>query len=335
MVVEFLHKTDAGSNKPEKYAVQLTSSAYWYTRPSGFKVTILKPKIDRISITCPVGSVGDQEVIRKKLKALAEDIDTPGLTKWQKMKGWGAGKYARSYGLSVGKGTQVLIQCTAGKTDTAFLRFEFNPDHIGSKGVAVFKETLPEITGGIVSYGDLAKTGRVTRVDVAVDLINVDIEDLLIGVKKPGKKMSYFGIGGKIETAYQNTTRTIYIYDKRQKQIDDGVAPKYGSTPHTRVEIRTSTTKSILQLPKLMNHLKKVSLIDIEAPDPPEEPHHWNQFQDACRYRGLDGALNQLPDDVRAKYEEAIDAVSGELWRPDKLWSHWPETVQKSGLLEP
>ena len=132
--------------------------------------------------------------------------------KWQKMKGWGAGKYARSYGLSVGKGKQVLIQCTAGKTDTAFLRFEFNPDHIGPEGVAVFKETLPEIMDGKVSYGDFAKTSRVTRIDVAVDLINVDIEDLLIGVKKPGKKVSYFGIGGKIETAYQNTARTIYMW---------------------------------------------------------------------------------------------------------------------------
>ena len=73
--------------------------------------------------------------------------------------------------------------------------------------------------------------------------------------------------------------------------------------------------------------------LDIEAATPPEELHHWKLFQDACRYRGLAGALALLPADIRAAYEAAISDASATLWRPDDLWKTWPEALNTSGLL--
>ena len=341
MVVKFKSTADTGSNKPGSYAVQLTAQAYSYTRPTKFQVAVMRPKVDRIAVTYPVTSQEDRTAIRDHFKGLADDPGATHVCKWSKMKRWGSVKYARSYGLYVGQGERVLVQCTAENVDVAFLRMEFNPARIGSDGVAQFWSTLAEVTGGKVKHEDVAACGRVTRLDIAVDLINIDLEDLLVGTPKPGVTMGYFGLTGKAETKYLNVNKrgsNLYVYDRRErlrKLQEEGIGdgPEYGDAKHTRVEVRTRADKPITSLGGLQNRLKRVDLIDIEAAEPPEKQHHWRLFQDSCRYRGLAAALAQLPVDVRKQYTAAIDAVSGELWQPEMLWSLWPETIHESGLL--
>ena len=332
---------NTGANKPHDSLVQLIAQAYWYVRPTKYRVEVLKPVIDRLAVTYPVPSVADQASIRDRLASLASDPSDPTVAKWEKQKKWGAVKYARSYDLMVGNDQRVLIQCTAGKSKVAFLRFEFNPNRIGPEGVARFRELLPEITGGKVNYEQLANAGKVTRIDIAVDLINIDMEDLLVTTPKPGVTMGYFGVTGKTETKYLNINKkgsNLYVYDRREHlrklhQQGVGSGPEYGDTKHTRVEVRTKADKPIVSLPGLQNRLTGIDLIDIEAAEPPEQEHHWRLFQDSCRYRGLGGALELLPGDVREDYEAAIKAVSGELWQPERLWGLWADAVEKSGLL--
>lgn len=337
MVVKIAQKSDVGSNKTQNHAVAINCIGYWYKRPNKYKATITKPKIDKLAITLHIHDEY-RKVIYQQLWDMVKDKDCPEYI--NSKAGYSGSSY---YGTSVCwvdpvSKSKVLIQCKPtkkAKKNTPYLRLELNPDQLGPKGLSAFKDQFLMITLGNASWQTLIDEGCITRLDVAVDLINVDVEDLLVAAKKPGKKLSYFGIGGKIETAYQNTTNTVYVYDKKQKQLDAGLEPEYGNTPHTRVEIRTRTTKGISGLPKLMNHLKKVSIVDIEAPDPPESAHSWAQFQDACRYKGLDGALNTFPEELRSQYKAAIDAVEREIWKPKDLWGLWPETVAKSGLLEP
>ena len=180
-----------------------------------------------------------------------------------------------------------------------------------------------------------------TRLDIAVDLVNIDLEDLLVSTPKLTVSMGYFGLTGKDETKYLNVNKkgsNLYVYDRRThlgklEEMGVGDGPEYGAAKHTRVEVRTKADKPITSLPGLKNRLKRIDLIDIEAAEPPEQEHHWRLFQDSCRYRGLGGALGLLPDDVRDEYEIAIKAVAGELWQLERLWVLWPEAVVKSGLL--
>ena len=341
MVVKLKSEADTGSNKPHDFLVQISAQAYSYVRPTKYRVEVLKPVIDRLAVTFPVPSVVDQASIRDRLDSLANDPRDPTVGKWGKQKGGGAGKYARSYGLIVGKCERVLVQCAAGKANVAFLRFEFNPVRIGPEGVSRFRDLLPEITSEKVTYEQLANAGNVTRIDIAVDLVNIDLEDLLVSTPKPGVTMGYFGLTGKAETKYLNVNKkgsNLYVYDRRERlrnlhEQGVGDGPEYGDAKHTRVEVRTEPGKPITALPGLLNRLKRIDLIDIEAAEPPEEQHHWRLFQDSCRYRGLAGALNLMPDELRGQYQAAIDAASGDLWQPKKLWSFWPETIAKCGLL--
>lgn len=337
MVVKYIHKSDVGSNKTQKYTVAVNCTAYWYDRPNAYTVTATNPKIDCISITLHVHDE-HRGAISQALWDLVKDTDHPEYIN-SKAHYKGSSYYKTSV-CWVDKKTQskVLIQCQPSKNakkNTPYLRVEFNPDQLGAKGLARFKEQVPVTLYGNGTWQTVINEGTITRLDIAVDLVNVDVEDLLVATKKPGKKLSYFGVEGKIETAYQNTSNTIYIYDKKQALLDSDLTPEYGDAPHTRVEIRTKTTKGIAGLPTLLNHLDKVSLVDIEAPSPPEEQHHWTMFQNACRYKGLDGALNDLPEEVRSQYKAALEAVEGEVWQPKKLWGKWAKTVERSGLQEP
>ena len=111
MVVKLTNPADTGSNKHDDYAVQLTAQAYSYLRPTNFRVAVLRPKIDRLAVTLPVLSVADQMQIRGRLESLSSDPNDPTVETWGKQKSWGSIKYARSYGLNLGKGGRVLVQC--------------------------------------------------------------------------------------------------------------------------------------------------------------------------------------------------------------------------------
>ncbi len=145
MVVTLQHKADTGSNQPANVYLQLTAQAYSYNRPGGFVVSVLKPKIDRLSITFDIQGELTRKKVRDRLQTLALN-NSPVVTLWQKEKGWGASKYYRSYAVSVGAKNTVLVQHTSLNANHRFLRFEFNP----SKSLAG-KESFIFIT--LLVYG--------------------------------------------------------------------------------------------------------------------------------------------------------------------------------------
>lgn len=340
MPVIFEHKADTGSNKPDKYGVQLTAKAYWYQRPTGYTVTVMKPIIDRISLTYPVSDPAIRKVIRKHLKEWAKAQD-PMISHWAKTPKWGSSKYAHSFAINCKPGTKLLVQLAKEGTNAGFLRVEFNPSALGPLGVQSFRDLIPDLTCNAFTYNDLALGCRVTRIDVAVDLVNIEPEDLLIKASKPGVKMAYFGLSGDLETSYLNVTKKgskLYVYDrktllKKQQQEGQGKGSPYGEAEYTRVEVRLTPEKPITKLASMHNPLTKLDLIDIEAPVPPESEHHWRLFQDSCRYRGLENALDLLPTGTREAYLAAVQAAQGQVWRPNTLWGHWSDALLKSAVM--
>jgi hypothetical protein len=126
----------------------------------------------------------------------------------------------------------------------------------------------------------------VTRVDIAVDLVNIDIEDLLITTSKPGATSGYFGVTGKAESKYLNVNKkgsNLYVYDRRRllekMQAEGGEPSEFGGAKYTRVEVRTEVNQPIAAMPNMSNRLLKLDLFDIEAAIPPEQVHHGSYFR--------------------------------------------------------
>lgn len=325
----------------QHHKLQTSAIAYFYTRPNGFVVTVSRPIIDGLAFTIPVPESLETDVL-KKLDALATGnggiaSKVSVATKTNKK---GSTKYLRSYE-AVFAQTNVLVQAKPQSKTGNFLRVEMNPDVLQVPELKLVWELLAVVSDSQISEEVIAEEAKITRMDVAVDMLNIDPEDILVDHKFTGKTNAYFGSGGKIETVYLNKKTkgsTTYLYDKKVqaqdtgKSLDAGVN-KYGEAKYTRLECRVQTQKPFKKLASLKNPLTKVELADMDGCDAPGKPHVWALFQDACRYRGLVGALELLPAKEREEFHEVIKKSSDLLWRPDDIWVFWKNSLEINGLL--
>ncbi len=332
------------TGKPQSgqhHKLQTSAIAYFYTRPNGFVVTVSRPIIDGLAITIPVPESLEAHVL-KKLDALATGNGgiASKVSVATKANKKGSTKYLRSYEVAFAQ-TNVLVQAKPQSKTNNFLRVEMNPDVLQVPELKLVWELLAAVSDSQISEEVIAEEAKITRMDVAVDMLNIDPEDILIDHKFSGKTNAYFGNGGKIETVYLNKKSkgsTTYLYDKKVqaqdtgKSLDAGVN-KYGEAKYTRFECRVQTQKPFKKLASLKNPLTKVDLADMDGCDAPGKPHVWALFQDACRYRGLVGALELLPAKEREEFHEVIKKSSDLLWRPDDIWVFWKNSLETNGLL--
>lgn len=328
--------TSAPSNKP-----QVTLIAYGFEE--GF--TALIPKIDKITFTYDI-PVADREPVLANLFGLADGGPLKDLGSF------GGHRYQKRFALThPGTGEKVIFEAAPkppkdkSKKLPAFTRFEFNPARLGAAGVEFLRDQLVQVFFEWHPWSAIAVNCKVTRLDIAVDLVGVRTADLIIeqvvqhAKAKPGKKWCYFSPSGVLETANLGFKKgqpvPIIIYDKAQELTDKGGTPIYGGAAHARVERRMQPNRSIASLAKMKNPLMGVVIIDPTKPIiPPETPHAWTFFLDSCRMRGRKAALSLLSaQDIPAAYVEALKTADRHVWRPGKLWTKWPEALKKSGLL--
>ena len=83
---------------------------------------MLKPKLDRLSLTLAVHENAVRSTIRNHLSQLAGK-DGSTITPWKKASDWGSQKHDRSYSLIVTPSGAVLVQCAPINSPVSLLRF--------------------------------------------------------------------------------------------------------------------------------------------------------------------------------------------------------------------
>src|SRR5208283_4759863 len=97
------------------------------------------------------------------------------------------------------------------------------------------------------SWADIAASAKVSRMDIAVDIVNLPIDQMVITSGKSGKSHCYYSASGMLETAYLEITsddksaRT-KLYNKGKHLEAQKREQKYGGLPHTRIEVRVDET---------------------------------------------------------------------------------------------
>jgi len=341
MSVTFITKI-SGYTSSNKYTVTKDHYpfAYSYNLHEIGKVLVLEPLIDKVSITVPV--------LDPKIRAKVHG----NLNKAEK---WRFGKdFKKAFGPRIRSryrfainvkllgGEKLLVQGVPwSKGAGHLLRLEFNPAKLTQGDLSVVKERFREVTSELLQWDHVVEFGRATRVDVAVDLVNARMTDLLVVSNVHGKNHFYVGEGGDLETAYvgiptQKKPAEQLVYDKLKQSVDKGQKPGYSGIYHSRVEIISkSKNLKLANIAKIKNPLTRVTIVHPGSPPPGVDPVIWGLFLETCRYRGVTGALKLVPDDVAEACKTALDEAAGESWRPDKIWKHWPKVVKNSGLLDP
>ena len=333
------------SNKPEKSGVigKIDGKEVCYFPIPG--VAITKPFIDKIAITYKISDKDLTAVVIQNL--LQETEQEQGhFTNAAQFKS-GAASYKASVNLNAPPGdAQVLIQAGPKKPGvTHGLRLEFNPRRLGKLGIAFLKSQLESLVLDGLNFAKIIAEGTVTKLDIAVDLVGIRVDQLDVRFSGGGKSQWYHSEKGQAETGYfgikqkkttkQNLPAPFVSYNKRKEIKDKGTEggkQLYGGLSHTRIEFHATPGKPFPKLAKLANPFNTISLAYPQAPNG-IKPYAWAFFLDSCQRRGREAALDLLPaGQLRKRYRKALDKAHDTFWKPDQIWACWIESLLKSEL---
>lgn len=223
------------SNKQQKGKVKVSDVIYMKKVSNIDTVYFLQPKIDGLTVVLPIKDKSAQAAIMSHLIGLVKEQEQPFS---EAKKPYPSGYQKNVDLIDPSSGERILLQAKPKKPGFNFMRFDFNPAKLGKHGISFLKKSLAYGFPGIFDYSDVATAGKVTRLDVACDVLNCSISNLLVRRKGGGKSHAYFGIDDEIETIYLGISKGQknsgnYAYNKRQDLRDKGFPKQFSGIPCT------------------------------------------------------------------------------------------------------
>lgn len=293
-------------------------------------VTVNDLFCDKLTFTIDYKSTADQQHIANNMK---EFIDGKGYAKH-----YPGSQYKHRVFVYAGdypSKLQMLVEYEPKTSGLNFFRCDFNPAHVDMVGVECF--LLMVLPGGI---DDIVDKGRVTRLDLSVDLTGIHIDSLLAAY--PGMQVTrVFCKSGKMETLYLGGTegaRFVVLYDKVQEVKHQNakwhVDKPLPFSPTTRIEIRLRPDVTLVQLAAMENPFQKLIIASL-ASVPEYDELTWRLFVVVARTRGAQDALLMIKDkNQRKTFRDRVKTGIPSWWQVEKLWEKWPAVLHESFMLD-
>ncbi len=226
----------------------------------------------------------------------------------------------------------------------ALFRLDFNPRKLGRKGFATLVSILSDPNGPF-QFETFIEHARVTRIDIAVDLVGVQVADLLVRHKKQGKRSYYVGKAGVIETLYVHRGKTktkpsgnvvLTAYDRCAERLSKGKVGPYGLADVTRIEVTKLPKKPNNYLHKLAHMADPFA--DIAVGYAPEQIASnfdiWRQYIGLRRTQPHEQVANllSLSADTAKSFASAFDVPHANLVMAKSNWESWQHGLSKTGL---
>lgn len=205
-----------------------------------------------------------------------------------------------------------------------FFRVEFNP---AAGCVKDFKGIVGQILPG--GYEQLVEGGKCTRIDAAVDVHGININDLIILYPKMRRTKGFYN-NGKLETytlgiKYGETEICVYDKAAQIKMLNEKSDIKLPIPMQsiTRIEVRKKKGypfKEIASVPNFFEGIQIASYFNIK---PLKDIEKFNLFLEVCRSRGAVDSLKMLSETSRTLYRKMIQSCKLIWWNPKKIWDGW------------
>ncbi|MGA8616357.1 MAG: hypothetical protein WB760_32620 [Xanthobacteraceae bacterium] len=168
-------------------------------------------------------------------------------------------------------------------------------------------------------------TGRVTRVDAAVDLHGFTIDDLIVLTPRKQKHGVYSNRRGVPETVYVGTPRSsrVVAYTKAIGQF---------GLPGTRLECRLKPKCNGHEVANLPNPFAGIRLLPTQALGGVIPRVPGQLLADSIRLRGLQRTLLLFEPRIRNRITAALNRSISVLPNADALWAGWPDALVRVGL---
>jgi hypothetical protein len=215
-----------------------------------------------------------------------------------------------------------LIQAGPRLPGISDYRFEFNPSVIGPLGIEYARSFINSMID--IGFDTLLADGKVTRMDAALDLVGISLDDVIVRSKKQRVHGVYTNQHSQLETVYlgsAKSNRTV-VYNKVK-----------GDFRVLRVERRMKPSVKGHQLVHFTNPFDKVDLISTDSLLPHLDGMVPEQFFDRVRMRGIRNAISGLlPRQRRAIRRTLVDPEESLLPPMPLIWNAWPNVLSGCGL---
>ena len=314
---------------------------------------LVGPFIDKISVTVPVDDNVQSDALKEILTA--QDALNPkknpegkaGVEGAQNDLGmrWGPkGNYRHGFWIH-GKNPDgtlskeaMLFQAVPKKGSNAFYRLEWNPRLFGPENLEDAKLALTAFMHNGWEY--VVKRGRITRLDVAIDLTKVHVDTLVLRGKRPQKFGLYTGRDGRLETIYVGDPRGSHIiaYDRMKRiKANGGNEPLPLIGPVTRIEtVKKNISVPLLDILDQADPFEGVQVFQFPGDEHiPTLTRPWPMFRDMCQVRGFHRAMKAVSPILRKNVRKHLPELRPHWWEQEKIWKRWADEVEAQRLLIP
>ena len=267
-------------------------------------------------------------------------------------------RYRSSYRLVNGGNQIALCQLDPVQEKVAAFRMEYNPANLATGDGKVLKEHLQGLF--LDEYHAVMSHARITQIDVAVDIANVQMGELLVSERRRRKSAVWgkeFDRNGALETVYLGAPRSdeqIRVYNKEvQLRVSGGPDLGYRLTrveavliprvpvPLTVADkgdttnpVQTRYQSGILlhQTGRLENPFARIQLASVSALEKLGAHYRGRLFLACCHHNGTQSALNILPDALRKRYVKRLLRAEFDWWQPETIWKSLDDALKSLGI---
>lgn len=316
------------------------------------KVVVLKPLIDKLRITFSGQNVikhvkGLQakaywdQVNERAVSVLKHDIH-PDISACS-MEGYRIGLR-----VALGDGAVATFGFKPVKKTQAAVRLELNPSKLTKSSFLKLLDAWDHVEYGNIPLVAHLTSARVTRCDVAFDILNLTLADLIVYCPKVWKMWVCSGMETGIQSIqfYKSSKQkspflspkkrsNVIVYDKEEERRAQGFKPEFGSLAHTRVEFNLEKNCFLPGLLNIQFPAGDWKFCRVATASPPIPISRWRLFLDSARLRGFAEAQELLDESERDALEQAKIGPSGPFFDllDKSVWSYWDDAFKGLGLV--
>ncbi|WP_156125920.1 hypothetical protein [Paraburkholderia kururiensis] len=236
-----------------------------------------------------------------------------------------------------------------------------NPSKLSEKDVRNFHKAMAHIVGS--EYPDLIASPLLNRADFAVDISNVDIDDLLVRYNH-AQTRTIFGkrteMGAKIESYYFGSVSSDFltcVYDKKSERVEKALENLLRNGPEhealtenrigrfkrernspevVRVEVRGMKLRGCrpYDLWSLPNRFARFQFADLaHAGGPNLSEFDKLAFLALCRQCGVSAAIDLYARErAEVPVREYWKSQRAGWWKPESMWNDACNALRNSGI---
>lgn len=208
------------------------------------------------------------------------------------------------------------------------VRIEFNSQKLNAEGMDKLSEFWAILDNETIALPELLVDAKAKRIDLAFDVLNINISDLCAFSPDIWKVWSVREPFGNLQTEqhhrkqanqkhhFQSRLRkaALIVYDKKAELIDSGSLPIYGDVEHVRMEFYFLSSSKLTNLKSWAPNLENWSLFNLTGSD----QKALRQYFDSIRQRGIEAASAMYPSQP-SSIAEILKKMPGNLFHPNVL----------------